>query len=193
MSNWIYRIGLSETEVQEEALKKLGFPYTKVVVEEALRAHIPETLDKPYKFQTSMREDAPNFFSCSSLISYLYTFAGVWMPSLTIEKYAYFKPITKEELQFGDVVFSHNDKDRARPDHLGLYLGDGNNLQAAGYWYKGKVLIEKLAESPSFADIVGYARVVDDIKEKRFVINIPDNRSDLRNKDDLLKEISKYN
>ncbi len=189
MSNWIYRVGLSQTEVNEESLKKLGFKYELVEVESAVRDHIDETLDKPYKFQTSMREDAPDFFSCSSLISYLYVFAGVFMPSLTVDKYKFFQKIEREDLMFGDLVFSHNDKERESPDHVGMYLGDGNILQAAGYWYKGKVLIENLDESPSFKNLVGYGRVAD-IHEKRFVVEIPDDRPDLRNKEKLIAEIN---
>ena len=191
---WIWRVGLGQNEVSEEALKKSGFKYELVEVEEALRAHIDETLGKPYKFFTSMREDAPNSFSCSSLISYLYTFAGVWMPSLVIEKFSFTKPIAKEDLHFGDFVYSYNEgEDKKSPNHMGMYLGDGKVLQAAGHWYKGKVLIESLGKSPSFKTIVGYGRVVEDLKEKRFVVQIPDDRSDLRNKENLIKEIEKYN
>lgn len=190
---WIYRVGLSQDEVNEDALKKSGLKYELVEVESAVRAHIDETLDKPYKLQTSMRLDAPDFFSCSSLPSYLYTFAGVWMPSLVIEKFGFTKPITKEEARFGDFVYSFNeaDEDKKSPNHMGIYMGDGKVLQAAGYWYKGKVLIENLDESPSFKTIVGYGRVTPDLKEKRFVVEIPDDRIDLRTKENLIKELQK--
>ena len=186
---WIYRIGLAQGEIDEEALKKTGFKYELVEVEQALRAHIDETLGKPYKFNTSMREDAPDFFSCSSLLSYLYTMAGVWMPSLVVEKFAFTKPIKKEELRFGDFVYSHNDPARQSPDHVGMYMGDGKILQAAGKWYQGKVLIENLDESPSFKTLVGYGRVVDGLKEKRFVVEIPNDRTDIRTKESLINAI----
>jgi cell wall-associated NlpC family hydrolase len=184
-------VGLSQDEADEEGLKRSGFKYELVEVESALRAHIDETIGKPYKYFTSMREDAPDFFSCSSLMSYLYTFAGVWMPSLVIEKFQFTKPITREELRFGDFVYSYNvDDKRISPNHVGMYLGDGKILQSAGMWYLGKVVIENLDESPSFKKIIGYGRVAD-IKEKRFVVQIPDNRLDLRNRENLIKEIGK--
>ena len=186
---WIYRVGLSTDETSEVELKNLGFKYELVEIESALREHIDETLGKPYKFYTSMREDAPDFFSCSSLVSYLYVFAGIHMPSLSVDKYKFFKKIEKEDLKYGDLVFSHNDKERESPDHLGMYLGDGKIIQAAGYWYLGKVVIENLEESPSFKNRIGYCRVVDDIKEKRFVVEIPEDKPDLRNKVSLLQEI----
>ncbi len=191
MNSWIYRVGLSEKETNEEALNKSGLKYQHVEVESALRAHIEETLGKPYKFNTSMREDASDYFSCSSLLSYLYTFAGVWMPSLVIEKFSFTQPINKEELKFGDFVYSYNEgDDKKSPNHVGMYLDDGKIIQASGKWYKGLVLIENLDESPSFKNIVGYGRVAN-IKEKRFVVEIPENRIDLKQKDNLIKELSK--
>jgi NlpC/P60 family len=193
MSGWIYRVGLSPSEVSEEALNRSGLKYEFVEVESALRSHIDETLDKPYKFHTSMREDAPNFFSCSSLASYLYVFAGVWMPSLVIEKFAFTKPVLREDLRFGDFVYSFNeaDADKKSPNHMGIYMGENKVIQAAGIWYKGKVLIEDMDSSPSFKKIVGYGRVVDNLKEKRFVLEIPDNRPELRDKNKLLAELAK--
>lgn len=189
---WTYRVGLSKDEVSKEVLDKSGLKYEEVEVESALREHIPETLNKPYKFYTSMREDAPNCFSCSSLVSYLYLFAGVWMPSLAKEKFAYAKPISREELRFGDLVFSHTDPERESPSHVGMYLGDGKILQAAGISYKGMVLIEDLDTSPSFQKIVGFGRLVDDLKERRYVVTIPDDMPGIRNKEALLEYLKQY-
>lgn len=190
--SWIWRVGLSQNETSDELLNKSGLKYEQIEVEEALKKHIPETIGKPYKLQTSMRLDAPNFFSCSSLGSYLYVFAGVYMPSLVIEKFNFTKPITKEELRFGDFVYSFNDadEDRKSPNHMGIYMGDGNILQASGYWYKGQVLIENMSESPSFKNLIGFGRVVDDLKERRYVVEIPDDREDLREKENLIKYLN---
>jgi hypothetical protein len=205
-NTWIYRVGVSLKELNEslgtelaeskamKMLDKAHLVFEYVEIESALKDHIKETLDKPYKYHTSMREDAPNFFSCSSIISYLYIFAGVWMPSRVIEKFPFTKPISKEELRFGDVIYSFNDdtEDKQSPNHMGMYLGEGKVLQAAGYWYKGKVIIEDLDVSPSFKNIVGYGRVADDLKEKRFVIHVPDERPELRKKENLINEIGNY-
>ena len=111
------------------------------------------------------------------------------MPSLAREKFAFAKKIEKNDLRFGDLVFSHTDKERESPSHVGMYLGDGKILQASGYSYKGQVIIEDLDKSPSFQDVVGYGRVAPDLKEKRFVVIIPDDRADLRKKENLLNEL----
>ena len=192
-NKWIYRVGLGKDEVSEDALKKSGLKYEHVEVEEALRAHIDETLGKPYKLKTSMREDAPDFFSCSSLPSYLYVFAGVSMPSLVMEKFNFVKKINKEDLRFGDLVFSHHGRLENEPaDHMGMYLGDGKILDAVGYWYKGQVYIGDLEGNPSFEKIVGYGRVVDDLKEKRYVIELPEDKPELKEKGALLQYINQY-
>lgn len=208
MADWIYRVGLSQDEVTQAELDTSGLTYELVEVEAALRAHIPETLGKAYKFNTSMREDAPDFFSCSSLVSYLYLFAGVWMPSLSIDKYFYTKRITKEDLSFGDLLFSFNPDDSGEAghhrttsveympgelhveepiNHMGMYLGDGKILYAAGKWHKGMVIEEDLSTSPSFQTIRGYGRVVDDLHEHRYVVEIPADRPDLRKKENLIE------
>ncbi len=189
---WVYLVGLGKKEVSEDALKKSGLKFEEVEVESALKARIPETLSKEYKFHTSMREDAPNFFSCSSLLSYLYTFAGVWMPSLAKEKWAFAKKVERNELRFGDFVFSQTDPERERPSHVGMYMGDGKILHASGKSYKGMVVIEDLDSSMPFRDIVGYGRIVDDLKEHRYVVEIPKDRSDLRNSQNLINELGKY-
>ncbi len=190
---WIYRVGLGEGEISEEALKKSGLEYKKVVVEDIIKERIEETLGKPYKLNTSMREDAPDFFSCSSLISYLYTFAGLWMPSLSWEKYDYAKKIKKDELQFGDLIFTHHGRLLDKPvDHVGMYVGGGMVLAADGSSSKKMVHIEDLDESDSFKETVGYGRITDNIRENRFVIEIPEDRPDLRSKETLLKEIERY-
>lgn len=220
-NKWIYRVGVTLDEINtylkqnlkegdiEDLLQKAQLNYKYISTEEALKEHIEETLDKPYKYYTSMRDEAPEIFSCSSLISYLYVFAGIWMPSLVIDKFFYFKPINKEELRFGDIVFSYNEDDHPlrqesvdympgqfktdkKVNHLGMYLGENKIIQAAGLWHKGKVVIEDLNESPSFKNIVGYGRVVDDLYEKRFVIDIKDDRKDMRSKEGLLKEIANF-
>jgi cell wall-associated NlpC family hydrolase len=205
--SWIYRLGLAQSEVTEDSLIKAGLKYELVEVESALRAHINEALDKPYKFYTSMREDAPNFFSCSSLVSYLYIFAGIWMPSVVIDKYFFAKPVTKEDLRFGDLIFLSSKIDPTHPQritslefepgqhtspkpvtHVMMYLGEEEFIHASPMSQKGKVVIEKL-EGILQENIIGYGRVADDLKEKRFVVEIPQDKSEWRVKENLLNSL----
>jgi len=214
---WIYKVGVSLRELNgllgsimtdadvKTILKRAGFVYEKVVVESALRAHIDETLGKSYKNPTSMREDAPMAFSCSSLVSYLYLQAGIFMPSLSVDKYAYGTPIEESDLRFGDLIFSNSGEGKIYKetveyktgtqvpegvDHVGMYLDDGMVLHASKR--VNGVVSEKIAESASFKNIVGYRRMVDDLKEERYVVSIPPERLDLRITEDLIEEIGRH-
>lgn len=205
--NGMYKIGFSVKEFNqiigkdpsgeeiEKLLQEKGFEYKKVKVEDALRNATPECMNAVYKNPSSMREDAPGAFSCSSLISYLYTQAGVWMPSLSIDKYVFGQPVEKEDLKFGDLVFSNTGNGQIRyatvewqpgtpvpegVDHVGLYLDDGRVLHATKR--SGGVTIETLEEFANYQKIVGYRRMAD-ISEDRFVILIPDSQLDLRKKE----------
>lgn len=212
--NFQYKIGFSlkefnqigdkkfeEIEV-EKILSDKGLEYKKVIVKDALTATLPECLKAIYKNPSSMRLDAPHFFSCSSLISYLYTQAGVWMPSLSIDKYVFGTPISKEDLTFGDLIFANSGIGMIRTetveynpgtqvpegvDHVGMYLGENKVLHATKKF--GGVIIETLQEFESTSKIVGYRRVAD-VEEERYVVLVPNNISDLVKKSgDLIKNL----
>ncbi len=75
-------------------------------------------------------------------------------------------------------------------DHNGLYLGDGKVIHASGKWYKGEVVLEDLDSSPAFKNIRGYRRMMP-FHEERFVVTVPDERLDIRIKEDLVEEIGR--
>ncbi len=214
---WQYLIGVTAeeinallgTEMKEKEVKmvlgRLGYSYQSFVPETALQLRIREVLGKEYKNPSSMREDAPHSFSCSSLISYLFTHAGVWMPSISVDKYVYGREISKEELCFGDLVFSNTGQGKVHyetvefmpgtqvpegVDHVGMYLGDGEVLHASKSL--GKVAREELSTSKQFSHIVGYRRVLEDIPVTRYVVEVPKERLDLRIPADLIEEIGRH-
>lgn len=215
MSKFEYKIGFSlkdfnqisgkefDSGEAENLIPKIGFNYKKVVVEKVLKETIPFCMDGIYKNPSSMRIDAPEAFSCSSLISYLYTQAGVWMPSLSIDKYVFGIPISEEDLKFGDLIFSNTGKGIIRTetveykpgtqvpegvDHVGMYLEENKVIHATKK--HGKVVVETLDDFTNSSKIVGYRRVTL-IEEERFVVIIPENRTDLRVKENLINEIIK--
>jgi len=210
VKKWQYKVGFSvdefntvsgkdftESEI-DNLLSQKEFSYEKVVVKEVLEQAISICLDAVYKNPSSMRIDAPNAFSCSSLISYLYTQAGVWMPSLSIDKYVFGTPIEREDLKFGDLVFSNTGIGKIRfesveylpgtnvpegVDHVALYLGNNNIIHATKKYEK--VVIENMN---NLVNVVGFRRVAD-LEEKRFVVVLPKDREYLRKKENLIKEI----
>ncbi len=215
--SWQYLVGVTADEVNtllgttmkdkdlKTILTRLGYSFQEFVPETALQLRIREVLGKDYKNPSSMRVDAPHAFSCSSLVSYLFTHAGVWMPSISVDKYVYARPIAKEALCFGDLIFSNTGggkiyyetvefmpgtKVPEGVDHVGMYLGDGEVLHASRT--NGKVVREPLEKAKQFTHIVGYRRVLEDIPVTRFVVDVPKERLDIRAPHDLIDEIGRH-
>ena len=67
---------------------------------------------------------SPDGFDCSGLVSYVYSRVGVSLPHNAAEQYRYGTPVSRNELQPGDLLFF----DRLR--HNGIYVGDGKFVHA---------------------------------------------------------------
>ncbi len=209
-----YYVGISKNEINnilgasynDEQIKKtlstLSFPYEVIIPHDYIKATYPTLIGAGYKNPSSMREDAPGVFSCSSLISYLYK--GIWMPSLSVDKYVFSHKITKEELLLGDLIFANSGEGTIRfesveflrgtavqegVDHVGMYTGDGNVLHATKV--KGMVVEETLHDFQNGRSIIGYGRIAHDLQEERYVVRIPSVRLDIRLKEDLAEEIGR--
>jgi len=218
-----YRVGISQDEISEEALKRAGFVYTIVEPRKQFIASVKKVVGKPYKRGASVLRDAPEAFDCSALTAWAAVEAGYAIPRITIDQFVFSQKISKEELMPGDLVFDNskeiihtegtyfskvlNKEVKEEPiryetleykpgtkvpsgvDHVGVYIGDDKIVHSTVK--KGGVVEELLNMSEQFKNIVGYGRIVDN-EEKRFVIEIPDDRPDLRSKEALLKEIERY-
>jgi phenylalanyl-tRNA synthetase beta subunit len=212
-TSWNYAVSVSENEVNNllgtsltndeigKILLRLGFVYGKKALKEMIEKRIEVTEGATYKNPSSMRLDAPNAFSCSSFVSFL--FNGVWQPSISIDKYVHGEKIEKKDLKWGDLIFSNTGEGRiyyesidflpgtkveSGIDHVGMYRGEGKVLHIS----KGtnKVVEEELATSSSFKGALLYARLAD-VDEERFFVTVPNERLDLRIKEDLIEEIAR--
>lgn len=185
----------------EDTLNRLGFSYEYVRLRTRIEKRMESVKGAVYKRVSSMREDAPNAFSCSSLVSYLYN--GVWQPSISIDKYVYGEPVSAQNAMWGDFVFSNTGEGSIRYetvefmpgtkvehgiDHVGLYLGDGKVFHISQK--SNSPCVEDVETSLSFGKNVLYARMAD-VDEGRFFLTIPKERLDLRIKEDLAEEIGR--
>ncbi|KKW29607.1 MAG: NLP/P60 protein [Candidatus Uhrbacteria bacterium GW2011_GWD2_52_7] len=59
-------------------------------------------IGKPYSREARM-SDAPNAFTCSTLVKYLYAMRGIWIPRFVEQQYEFGRPV--ENLHAGDLVF----------------------------------------------------------------------------------------
>lgn len=210
-----FKLGVSAREVNHllgsqlsmdditRILVQFGFPYTLVHPKDVVLSTARSLVGAGYKGDSAIRFDAPNEFSCSSFTNYLFVQAGVAMPSISVDQYVWGTPVSREELQPCDLVFSnsqngkiHHETKQFVPgtpvpegiDHVGLYLGEGLVIHATRA--PGRVVIESLDESPSFRTIVGYRRVLEH-EEERVVVTVPFERLDLRIPADLIEEIGR--
>ena len=77
----------------------------------------------PYRYGGDDREG----FDCSGLVQYAYAQAGVLVPRTTGSQWRRLQPVSREDMQVGDVLFF---RIRGKMSHVGLYLGDGRFVHA---------------------------------------------------------------
>ncbi len=209
--SWEYTVSVSTKEVNgflgtsygekeiEGVFSRLGFIVRKATTREIVEEKLQVAEGATYKNPSSMREDAPTHFSCSSLMSFI--FSGIWQPSISIDKYVYGEKTT--EPLWGDLVFSNTGEGKIRYesvgflpgtkveqgiDHVGLYVGEGKVTHISQG--SGKIITEEITDSKNFKNGVVYARMID-MNETRLFITVPDDRLDIRIKEDLIEEIAR--
>lgn len=69
----------------------------------------------------------PSGFDCSGLVMYVYRKVGISLPHSSRLQYGYGRPVSRSELQPGDLVFFYSPI-----SHVGIYIGDGQMINAAG-------------------------------------------------------------
>ena len=91
-------------------------------------------------------------FDCSGLTMYVFNQVGVSLPHYAAAQYGMGTPVSKDELQPGDLVFFRG------LGHMGMYIGGGNMIHAPR---TGDVVkISSLSESYYVANWVGARRVL---------------------------------
>lgn len=209
-----YYVGISRREINEilgtlytdedikNTFNRMSLPFETIIPETYIKETYKTLVGAVYKNPSSMRRDAPQAFSCSSLISYLYK--GVWMPSTSVDKYVFSKKITKGELKFGDLIFTNSGEGKIwyesveflrgtkvseGIDHVAMYCDDGKVIHSTKV--HGVVVIETLDDFVLRRTIVGYGRVTENLDEERYVVRVPSVRLDIRIKEDLAEEIGR--
>jgi len=215
-----YKVGVSSDEINqllgtqitkkeiEDIWRRFGFDTEVVVPIEKIKEIIDSKiiLDKEYRSGASVTYDAPLAFDCSSLTSWIFKESGIAIPRISVDQFVFSERVEKDNLKFGDLVFSNTGlviktgiykesieflpgtKVASGVDHLGVYMGDGKVLHTSSQ--TKKAVVEKLEEASMFENIVGYGRI-SGIDEERYVVTIPNERLDLRIKEDLIEEVGR--
>jgi cell wall-associated NlpC family hydrolase len=67
---------------------------------------------------------SPSGFDCSGLVMYVYAKVGVSLPHNAAAQYGYGMPVSRDQLQAGDLVFFNG------LGHNGIYIGGGQFIHA---------------------------------------------------------------
>jgi cell wall-associated NlpC family hydrolase len=105
-------------------------------------------LNTPYVWAGS----APGGFDCSGLVMWAYAQVGVSLPHSTYAQYGYGVPVSRDQLQAGDLVFFDG------LGHVGIYIGGDQFVHAP---HTGDVVkISSLGESWYASTYVGARRIL---------------------------------
>lgn len=160
---------------------------------------------KPYKYGASVSYDAPEFFDCSSFVSYVFAHSGIQVPRMTIDQYFYGKPVDVKDLKPGDLVFSNTEvlinkihyesvdfmagrKIKEGVDHVGIYLGKGKIIYTSSF--TGEVVIKDLKKLKEFKNLRGFKRMITE-DDDLLLVTVPQARLDIRIKEDLVEEVGR--
>jgi cell wall-associated NlpC family hydrolase len=95
---------------------------------------------------------SPGGFDCSGLVMWAYAQVGVSLPHSSYAQYGYGVPVSRDQLQPGDLVFFDG------LGHVGIYIGGGQFVHAP---HTGDVVkISSLDESWYSATYVGARRIL---------------------------------
>lgn len=97
----------------------------------------------------------PSGFDCSGYVRYVFAQAGISLPRMADEQYYFGKPISTTDLRAGDLVFFSTYT--YGPSHVGIYLGDGNFINASS---SRGVVIDSLGNSYWSATYIGARRIL---------------------------------
>jgi cell wall-associated NlpC family hydrolase len=95
---------------------------------------------------------APGGFDCSGLVMWAYAQVGVSLPHSSYSQYNYGVPVSRDQLQPGDLVFFDG------LGHVGIYIGGGQFVHAP---HTGDVVkISSLSEDWYSQEYVGARRIL---------------------------------
>ena len=93
---------------------------------EAAIAFARDQIGKPYQWAA----DGPSTFDCSGLTMRAWQQAGVYLPHYSVAQYQQGEKVALGDLRRGDLVFFGSSSDYHSIYHVGLYIGDGQMIEA---------------------------------------------------------------
>ncbi|MGE5677905.1 MAG: NlpC/P60 family protein [Pseudomonadota bacterium] len=85
---------------------------------------LSQEMGKPYRWGA----EGPDSFDCSGLVYYVYGKLGISLPRVARDQAGAGKYVSKEDLEYGDLVFFA--RDGKNINHVGIYAGNGEFIHA---------------------------------------------------------------
>lgn len=134
-----------------EAPGASGLPPVSVVPRSQVGARVVAIAEQYLGFPYVFGAAGPNAFDCSGLVTYVYAQIGISLPHFAAAQWNYGSYVSIDQLEPGDLVFFAN------LDHVGIYIGNGDYIQAP---QPGDVVkITPLSEPWSAANYYGAKRI----------------------------------
>ncbi len=74
--------------------------------------------------------DGPNSFDCSGLVNWVYSQLGVDVPRSAADQYNWATPVSRDEMEPGDLVFFSGTTSSGGITHVGIYVGGNGVIMA---------------------------------------------------------------
>ena len=201
--NSLLGVKLKERKVKE-IFEALNFKHEIISPRDVIIGYAKKLIDCPYHYGASVYFDSPERFDCSSFVSYVYSRVGYSIPRISIDQYVAGEKIDRSEALPGDLIFGSSGVGKVwfesqeflsgtkisaseGIDHVGIYLGEGKVIDASKN--NGKVVISNIKDSKAFKDTKLFARYIN--SNKRFVIEVPKDRLDIKISTDLIEEVGR--
>lgn len=122
----------------------------------ALIAYAKSALGTPYVWGGT---DMKRGVDCSGLVQDTFAHFGIQLPRVTYDQINVGSSVPVNQLQPGDLVFFDTDASKKGPDHVGIYIGNGQFIHAPK---TGDVVkISSLSDSYYMNRLMGSRRVID--------------------------------
>ncbi|MFN3479089.1 MAG: LysM peptidoglycan-binding domain-containing protein [Thermodesulfovibrionales bacterium] len=149
-----YETAISELKTLEEVKAASDSDITRLGIKDRVVLFAKKMLNIPYRFGGSSFMG----IDCSGYVQKVFGFLNVSLPRSAREQFKVGEPVSKEELNIGDLVFFRTYA--SFPSHVGIYLG--NNLFIHASSKSKKVTIDSLDTPYYLKRFIGAKRIISD-------------------------------
>lgn len=149
-----YETAISQLKALEDVKVAVDSDITKLGVKDRVVVFAKKMLNIPYRFGGSSFMG----IDCSGYVQKVFGFLNIPLPRSAREQFNIGEPVSKEELNIGDLVFFRTYA--SFPSHVGIYLG--NNLFIHASSKSKKVTIDSLDTPYYLKRFIGAKRIISD-------------------------------